>query len=307
MSTLLSTSEIAALFSVTETTIKRWADEGQIACVKTLGGHRKFLMKEVIRFGENHGYPLTGTIPPTMSSRKLEKLEFSVETRNYKKISEIFLEEALDVDKQGLFDLLSYLYKHHISFSTIGDEVIRPAMVRIGELWAEGKLEVNKEHLASQAVLEILIRLGPQLHHKPSNGMSAVCASAEGDYHEIGLRILAYVLESEGWSVHYVGANTPFDTLGSLIKANTPELICLSFTLEDRPEAFFDNVRSLGKLARSYNATYVVGGFFAGNHSEKDFQCDYISSSAHDAVAFLRDKFQLKPGPKKTKQLHADG
>ena len=174
-------------------------------------------------------------------------------------------------------------------------------MVRIGEMWADGKLEVNKEHLASQAVMEALIRTGAEIYRKPSNGLSAACACAEGDYHEIGLRILASTLESEGWSVHYIGANTPFDTLSSFIKVMEPDLVCLSSTLHKPSRDFTERVRGIGKRTRSYKGTFVVGGFYTGDYTTQDLHCDYISTSVHDAVAFLRDKFQLKPGPKKEK------
>ncbi|MCO4764109.1 MAG: helix-turn-helix domain-containing protein [Myxococcales bacterium] len=42
MSDLLSTRAAAALLGVGTTTIKRWADEEVLACVKTAGGHRRF-------------------------------------------------------------------------------------------------------------------------------------------------------------------------------------------------------------------------------------------------------------------------
>ena len=305
MATLLSTVEVAALLNVTETTIKRWTDQGTIACIKTVGGHRKFLLKEVIRFSEENGYPVTGTFAPAISKKQFETLEFCVQTANYGKISEIFLEELLHGDKRGMHEILVYLAKHHISFSVIGDEVIRPAMVRIGERWAEGKLEVNQEHLASQSVIEALIQLSPELHRKPSNGLTSVCACVEGDVHEIGLRILAYALESEGWAVHYVGPNTPFDTLHSFMKAVHPDLLCLSYTIPKAKKEFFEEMKKTGKLAHAQKSVFVVGGYFAGSRTAGDFNCDHIATSTRDAIAFLKDRFELKPGPKKKSSVAA--
>jgi excisionase family DNA binding protein len=40
--TYYSTTDIAKLLGVNDSTIKRWADSGEIPCVKTLGGHRRF-------------------------------------------------------------------------------------------------------------------------------------------------------------------------------------------------------------------------------------------------------------------------
>jgi excisionase family DNA binding protein len=298
MKTLLATKEVAALMNVTETTIKRWADAGELTCVKTLGGHRKFAMQEVIQFSEQHSYPITGVLSAEMEPGDRDMLEFSLQTKNYRKISEILLDEALHGERKRLMELLSYLLKHGIAMSTIGDEIIRPAMVEIGEMWISGKLKINEEHIASHALLEAIIRLSPELYRKPANGLTAVCACAEDEYHEIGLRILSYVLESQGWKVHYLGANTPFDTLRELFKVMKPDLLCLSYTLKSPAAQFIGKVKSLGTLVHSHNAVFVVGGFYAGDHLPKDFHCDHIATSAHDTVSFLRDRFQLKPGPK---------
>lgn len=44
---LLTPSEVAALFRVDPKTVTRWAKSGKLSCVKTLGGHRRYLASEV--------------------------------------------------------------------------------------------------------------------------------------------------------------------------------------------------------------------------------------------------------------------
>jgi excisionase family DNA binding protein len=38
----LSRAEVAAIFCVAPSTVTRWADEGRLVCVRTLGGHRRY-------------------------------------------------------------------------------------------------------------------------------------------------------------------------------------------------------------------------------------------------------------------------
>ncbi|GEM_PF-641585 len=298
-SAILSTQEVASMINVTETTVKRWADEGKLVCAKTMGGHRKFMMKDIVAFAELNGYPLSGITPPPMTREQQEQLQFGVVTRNYKKVADVFLEEALQGDANGLQQLLQYLYKNHISMGSIADEIIRPALVHIGEMWYTGKIGIEQEHIASNAITEALIRFAPEVHHKSKNGLTALCACPEGEYHEIGLRSFSYVLESEGWGVYYVGANTPFDTIQSFMKAMQPNVVCLSFTVANKQENFFHRMKSLGAYAHSYHAQFIVGGFYSANYTESDFECNRIIASSSDAVAYLKDVFQLKPGPKK--------
>ncbi|MBV8984631.1 MAG: helix-turn-helix domain-containing protein [Acidimicrobiia bacterium] len=45
----LTPGEVARLLHVSPKTVNRWAHEGRIACIVTLGGHRRFQRDEVER------------------------------------------------------------------------------------------------------------------------------------------------------------------------------------------------------------------------------------------------------------------
>ncbi|MEA2716203.1 MAG: hypothetical protein QOI99_520 [Actinomycetota bacterium] len=45
----LSPGEVARLLCVTPRTVSRWADQGRISHIVTLGGHRRFLRADVVR------------------------------------------------------------------------------------------------------------------------------------------------------------------------------------------------------------------------------------------------------------------
>jgi excisionase family DNA binding protein len=44
----LSRAEVAQMFNVSPSTVTRWADEGKLCCVKTLGGHRRYQKEGII-------------------------------------------------------------------------------------------------------------------------------------------------------------------------------------------------------------------------------------------------------------------
>ena len=47
MKSTYSTAELADMFEVNESTVKRWSDQGHIDCVRTRGGHRRFPIRAV--------------------------------------------------------------------------------------------------------------------------------------------------------------------------------------------------------------------------------------------------------------------
>jgi excisionase family DNA binding protein len=44
---LLTPGEVATMFRVTNKTVLRWANEGRLTSVRTLGGHRRYRSAEV--------------------------------------------------------------------------------------------------------------------------------------------------------------------------------------------------------------------------------------------------------------------
>ena len=47
--TLLTSGQVATLFRVTPKTVTRWAEAGKLPAIRTLGGHRRFPAREVLR------------------------------------------------------------------------------------------------------------------------------------------------------------------------------------------------------------------------------------------------------------------
>ena len=50
----LNSEEAAKVLGVNVSSIKRWTDEGKLECIRTVGGHRKFLMNHLANFAEKN-------------------------------------------------------------------------------------------------------------------------------------------------------------------------------------------------------------------------------------------------------------
>ena len=115
------------------------------------------------------------------------------------------------------------------------DLVVRPAMHRIGQLWAAGEISVAHEHLATQIATRVLI-----LAHEHSNlpaqraGQRAMLAAVEGEQHVMALDMVAKLLESAGYEVLALGADVPTGALPAIVADLSPVLVALTATM---PEA----------------------------------------------------------------------
>lgn len=64
-SRLLTPSEVAALFRVDPKTVTRWAQQGKLHAIRTLGGHRRYSEEDIQAFlNENGGFGAGGLSAP---------------------------------------------------------------------------------------------------------------------------------------------------------------------------------------------------------------------------------------------------
>jgi excisionase family DNA binding protein len=54
----LTTKEVARLCRVSDATVKRWEEAGQIKSERTSGGHRRFRAEEIAKFQRKFGLGL---------------------------------------------------------------------------------------------------------------------------------------------------------------------------------------------------------------------------------------------------------
>jgi excisionase family DNA binding protein len=258
--TMLSTAEVARLFNVTETTVKRWADDGILRCQRTPGGHRKFLIAQVVEFAEVNHFEPTGVLEFTDSDALAPAIHVAVLSRDFPVLVDAFIRKALAQGRSSLSTYLSYLYAHRIHLWEIFDLILHPALQSVGEMWERGEISLTQEHRLSYGTLDALGRLQAQILIKPATGSTALCACLGEELHEIGLRCACSLLESEGWSTHYLGARVPSRDLRAAITGLRPEMVLVSVTCPGVSEDLGRQLAELGGEARGVGARCVLGG-----------------------------------------------
>jgi excisionase family DNA binding protein len=285
--TILSTADVARLFNVTETTVKRWADEGALKCQKTPGGHRKFEMRHVVEFSTSHNFEPVGALELQTEDADAREIQMAVLNRDFNVLAGVFVHKALSPDVTDLYYFLSYLYQHRIQLWELYDLVLSPGLGEIGALWARGEITVSKEHMASYETLDALAKLQSEIMVKPRLPHTVVCACVDDEDHEIGLRCAANIFESEGWRVHYLGARTPYKSIISTIEELEPTTVCLSSTLPANPEGLRDHLRDIYATARSHGVTVILRAGLLGPEDGKGPISDLVLNSMKDLLGYI--------------------
>jgi MerR family transcriptional regulator, light-induced transcriptional regulator len=127
-------------------------------------------------------------------------------------------------------------------------ELILPTLIRVGDEWQQGILEVGQEHFASNLIRERLLALA-RLWGR-GRGPLALLACAPGERHDISLIAFGLVLRSYGWRIVFLGADTPTATLARTAADTRPALTVVASFDPALLESEAEPLRRLAKTVR---------------------------------------------------------
>ncbi len=144
------------------------------------------------------------------------------------------------------------------------NQIIFPFMERIGVLWITGHINPAQEHLVSNIIRQKLIVGTETVVSHLKVDQTGLLFLPEGEFHELGLLFIQYLLKSRGISVLYLGANVPIEDVEYIINAKNPDFLYTHLTSVSHGFSFdrfinqaskkFDNIPFIisGRLAISY-------------------------------------------------------
>lgn len=192
-----------------------------------------------------------------------------------------YLSALLAGDRQQCTEVVFHLLKKNLDTEIIYTDLLQRSLYRIGELWAENRISVAAEHLATAVTENILATLYPYiLSNRNSLGRKAVISCSVNEYHQVGARMVADIMEAHGWDASFLGANTPAEDMLELLEEKKPEILGLSVSI-------YFNMSSLLKMIEKIHTHFpqldiIVGGqafYWGGKDLVKDLShVTYIPS-----------------------------
>ncbi|MGQ0629064.1 MAG: B12-binding domain-containing protein [Phycisphaerales bacterium] len=167
MKPTITPKDLATALGVSESSVKRWADEGRLSVSRTAGGHRRIAVPDAVRFVRALGTPLVR--PGSLGLTELSHLPRAGRTPSDR---EDALYHALESgDAPVVRGLLQAMYVEGASLAVIVDGPLRAAMQRIGELYQHQEWGIVIEHRASDiaicAMNQLRLLIGPPSRHAP--------------------------------------------------------------------------------------------------------------------------------------------
>jgi methanogenic corrinoid protein MtbC1 len=201
-----------------------------------------------------------------------------------------YLEGLLTGDRQRCREIYEEWLDSGVSLRTLYQDLVQRSLYEVGVLWEQGRLSVAAEHMAT-AITESLLNLSyPRLFAEPRNGRAAVVACPDGEYHQIGGKMVADLFELNGWRGYFLGANTPPPDMQSLIVDKRPDVVALSITLSAGLDRLIDGISAI--RCRFPDIPILIGGqaFRSGGRERlKGLSGVSFIESLADLEAWLRE------------------
>jgi MerR family transcriptional regulator, light-induced transcriptional regulator len=250
----ISTMQAANALGVSISTIKRWVDDGVLPAHRTAGGHRKLLRAEVLALARRGDLPHSDLTGLSVASIGEEPLDL-------KSISAALLDAVIRGDGIEVSSLIGRVYHSGVAIETLSDQVIAPAMTKVGHDWETARIEVWHEHRGTQLVAAALYDLKDDLEARAERKRPvAIGGAPQGDPYLLATLLAQLALLDAGWEAVNLGPNTPLASLTSAMRELRPRLVWLSVSHLEKSVDFLRAYREFYHSAEHMGVAVAVGG-----------------------------------------------
>ena len=202
-------------------------------------------------------------------------------------------EKYMEKIKKDFFDLLingkiDEVYRMYMKFmkdntlSTFYQNILRPVLYTIGDMWDSKKLDVGDEHIASNTVLRLLEIIKKEMRPRITKEKTILICTPYSENHIIPCLMLETFLSIRGYEIINLAPSVPMISILNQIQSKKPDLVLISITLVDHLQSA---KRMIDKIKKT--KTPILVGGQATINQEKILGVEYIKSTSFQKVVQL--------------------
>jgi MerR family transcriptional regulator, light-induced transcriptional regulator len=249
-----SPKQVSTALGVSESSVKRWCDQGVIPTIKTVGGHRKITREGLADFLSRTGRELND--PQLIGLRTLPSAPIPGASEE----NRVAFREALAKGNESVCRQILHAHiQRGSSRSDAVDYFITDAMYGIGEAWDCRQLDVYQERYACNSCIRLIDELRAQLPAAKDSAPVAIGGTPEGDPYQLPTAMVELALREIGWNAINLGSNLPIDSFLQAARDLQPQLVWLSVSSIAAQSMF---IAEQNRLAAELddNVVLLVGG-----------------------------------------------
>lgn len=263
--TWISSRQAADILGVHESSVKRWCNASRLSTNRTAGGHRRIAFHDLLEFARAE--EMKTDLEP------FAPLEFDVWRAgelaghgDFSQFAERYFEALLEGNATVANSLLRYAAARGASLVDILQYVIAASLRRIGSAWTKTDIDTGDEHRMSAQIQDGIEMLRHAFRPAGTAGpigqsnRVAVVGCPSGETHVIGAVMVRAMLESSGWSVIYLGGDTPVEDFVAQQAKFNASVVCISIVPPRGVATAARVVSAISQLDANGSFEIVLGG-----------------------------------------------
>jgi excisionase family DNA binding protein len=251
---LVSPKQVAQAINVSESSLKRWCDQGLLTAIRTAGGHRRLALDDVFQFLRKSGQQLVR--PELLGLPSNTGQAAVVIDRAREQVRDALIAGDEDQCRRIVFDL----YLAGQSACEICDHVLATSFHEIGDRWECGEVSIYRERRACEIGFKLLHELRMAVRTPQPEARVAVGGTLSCDPYRLPNAMIELVLRELGWQATSLGTSLPTATIGEAVRDSRPGLLWLSVSYIESVPTFLEDYACLHSVATEAGAAVVVGG-----------------------------------------------
>jgi len=207
---------------------------------------------------------------------RIDKMSREVMFENVLALTDALAKENLTVNRllecmiEFNVELLENILNNCIDISGIEKtilQIIFPFLDKVGILWLTNHINPGQEHLVSNVIRQKIIVGIDSLSTKTTSSSKVCLFLPEGEYHELSLLFVAFLLKKKGVPFIYLGASIPFEELKNVTSVKKPAYLYTHITKAGQS---FNADKFLSILNKDFrNYTTIISGCFTNSYVKK--------------------------------------
>lgn len=252
----LTSRQFADALGVSESSVKRWVDEGEITAHRTAGGHRRIPLSSALRFiRKTHARP---ALPHLLELDAVPAFG-EVDSSAAEELHEAFTRD----DTSQARAIITGRFLSGAPIAAIGDSLLRPVLQRIGEMWQSDPAGILLEHRAVESCIQTLAEIAAWLPAPAPDAPAAITAAGPADPYLLPPMLTFLTLRECGVRVWNVGPCTPLRTVELAIARYKASLAVLSVSVP-QDHAGIRGWIDLVRAAEAAGCRVLLGGRCVG-------------------------------------------
>lgn len=243
-------------------------------------------LKKVLNIAllNKYGYKISHIDKMNEAELKEKIMTLTTAQAQQEKIVNDLIQCMIDLDIEELEGIVDkYIQVRGIERTII--QIIFPFLEKIGILWLTNHINPAQEHLVTNVIRQKLIVGIDGVTSSLKINKSVLLFLPEGEYHELGLMFVYYLLKSRGLTVIYLGANIPLQDVEYVVKLKKPTYLFSHLTSVG---SNFNFDKFISSITKKFDGTpIIISGQLTHTYEKKIPAHINFKKSFHEVMEFI--------------------